>query len=507
MFKKNGFDNSIFLLFSFMFLLDVNVLSAQQSFEVIIDEENLYEIGTRVIEVSNNRYVADISREIENANSYNRRYSFLALIGETGDVLSVDSIMLNDTVTTHRFLLPFGENGLLSFGSYGKFNSDFEFEFLGSQVSLFDLSNDQFELLYIKKYQLNYNDDMFSWKTQPVINTGTDSCFIVWSSSYYGNHKLFCLNPLTGDSLFTKDIYVPNNWGIRGVHFSSTDTSILLHYTIGSYTEYSNIVMRLDHQYALFSDTLMSVNTNLTSLYPKVLTHPNGNIYIAGEAKWTDWTTLEQFKYFGVFSYSNNFYPLEGIYLTHPDTTSQTAFIETADIAADGSIYIASNYNFHGHPFSGAKTKIYLARLDENLDLIWEKYIGGDRYYVVNSIAATSDLGAIISGYGFDINYPETNGFAWFVKYKPDGTVGFEREISNGSSLDVYPNPVFSNLVVRTMKKGVVQIFNDIGQLKLTTQIKENDICNLDLSNLSSGHYVVMLISEDNIQMKKIIKF
>ncbi|MBZ0243597.1 MAG: hypothetical protein K8F24_10315, partial [Bacteroidales bacterium] len=148
-------------IFSWMLLFSGGYLTAQQSFELIIDELNLFEKSNRITEVGNNRYVSTLTREIEAAQNYTKDYLSLVLISNEGELLAIDSIMQNDTVISPHYFLPIGENGLLSCGLYGFFNSDFRFEPLGSQISFFDLSDNTFNLQYLKKFRTFNNDDLY----------------------------------------------------------------------------------------------------------------------------------------------------------------------------------------------------------------------------------------------------------------------------------------------------------------------------------------------------------
>ena len=79
---------------------------AQHSFELIIDELNLFEKSNRITEVGNNRYVSTLTREIEAAQNYTKSFLSLVLISNQGEVLAIDSIMQNDTVISLKYLLP-----------------------------------------------------------------------------------------------------------------------------------------------------------------------------------------------------------------------------------------------------------------------------------------------------------------------------------------------------------------------------------------------------------------
>jgi hypothetical protein len=478
---------------------------AQSSFELVIDEPLLFEEAYTLIETNNNNYVGIITREIEEANFYATRYLMLVLMNNQGEVIALDSIMEADTAFRIGAILQYDE-GVLCFGRFGIYNENFAFISYGQYVCYFNLSENSFEMEWMKKSRKSKNDSLYYWTTPPVFKPETNSCFIGWSTNSLGSHQLICIDAQNGDSLLTKDIVVPSNWSLKDLVYSHSDTSMLLHYTMGTYTEYSNIVMRLNRQFEPSGDTLFSINTHLKPLDSKALVHPNGNIYLGGEANWVDWQTMQRYKHFGVFSYSPDFEPLQNTYLTHSDTNSQPAWAETMSIGLDGSIYVASNYFFHGHPLSGALTYLYLAKLDPELNLIWEKYIGGDRYYSTFGVKATSDMGVIVSGYGYDLNYPETGGFAWIVKFNPDGTVGFENKIKQQQKLVVYPNPSSGHIHIKSLEAGSLMIYNTSGQLVILQQLNQG-LNQINMSALPGGTFFIHSLTNNQNQRQKIIKY
>lgn len=193
---------------------------------------------------------------------------------------------------------------------------------------------------------------------------------------------------------------------------------------------------------------------------------------------------------------------MNGIYLTPPDVSSQPAWAETMSIGPNGDIFVASNYDFSGGPFSGNYTYLYLAKLDADLNLIWEKYIGGDRYYSTSTISATSDGGVIVSGYGYDKDFPDTRGFAWICKFDADGIVGTSEHILPVKAALVYPNPASGYVdILSNHQHGIVRIYDISGRL-LYEELSKPGTHRIDLTRLKSGTYVVA-ISVNNIQIHK----
>jgi hypothetical protein len=482
---------------------------AQHSFETIIDVEYLYERGLEIEEVSNNGYVVRITRQIEQTQNYTRQFTLLYLLDQQGSVLDYDSLMRADTVFMFYNMLSYGENGLIATGLFGFLDDQYSFIPEDSFICLYNLSNNQFDLQWIMKYEMNQNNKISYWSTIPMMKPGTDTCFIgrtlINANGSGRENFFFCFDPQTGDSLMIKSLQTDPNWRQADLLFSGADTSLHLLYQIGTYTNNSNFLLRLNHGYEV-TDTLLS-HPHLNPWYAKVEGHSNGNIYIGGEANWYDWNSGIRYKYYGVYSYSSSFEPINSIYLTHPDTTAQTAWAETIRVGPDGHIFIASNYHYHGFPFSGTYTYLYLAKLDEDLNLVWEKYIGGERHYNTNALAATSDGGVIVSGYGYDKEFPETQGFAWICKLTSDGYVGVEERNMPVQSALLYPNPAGDFIFLQSNhKQGRIEFYDLSGRLHQSEMTKTGKQ-QISLQGLGKGTYIaVFRVNNQIIHSQKILK-
>jgi hypothetical protein len=497
-------ENNMKMLFLIGILLALSFqLFTQNSFETIIDEPGLWETAYSIKEVGNSRYVLDVSREISEANHYIRRYQSLYLLDSQGQILDNDSIIIGDTLFFNSWFIPVGDNGLLCTGAHGVLNENFVFQLKGAHICYYDLSNDQFDLQWIKRHHYyNNNGEVAYWTTMPITKPGTDSCFIGLAYEPNSENYIFSFSALNGDSLLMRQVDAPVSWYPAGLLFSTDNPNLHMHFRLGTFSLYSNLLVRFDDQYETITDTLLTTGTNLRPWYSKAMQHANGNIYLAGEATWHDWQTGAYYRHFGVFSYDSDYNLVNSIYLTHPDTNSQTAWGETMDINSEGAIYIASNYFFHGSPFSGAFTYLYLAKLDADLNLIWEKYIGGDRYYSTSVVSATSDGGVIVSGYGYDKDFPETRGFAWICKFDADGIVGTSEHILPVKAALVYPNPASGYVDIQSNHQhGIVRIYDISGRL-LHEELSKPGTHRIDLTRLKSGTYVVA-ISVNNIQIHK----
>ncbi|HQI45957.1 MAG TPA: T9SS type A sorting domain-containing protein, partial [Bacteroidales bacterium] len=75
-------------------------------------------------------------------------------------------------------------------------------------------------------------------------------------------------------------------------------------------------------------------------------------------------------------------------------------------------------------------------------------------------------------------------------------------------SFDVYPNPgsgIFTLDLDRTLSNPSFQILNNMGEVVLEKEIKNQSQMVFDLSSYANGIYFVKIVSDEIIQMKKII--
>jgi hypothetical protein len=79
-------------------------------------------------------------------------------------------------------------------------------------------------------------------------------------------------------------------------------------------------------------------------------------------------------------------------------------------------------------------------------------------------------------------------------------------ELENNSNIFlVFPNPTTDNLTLETTEKATIEILNIEGQLIKTINIADKQT-SIDVSNLSSGVYIIKAKTERGVAVKKFIK-
>ncbi len=109
-----------------------------------------------------------------------------------------------------------------------------------------------------------------------------------------------------------------------------------------------------------------------------------------------------------------------------------------------------------------------------------------------------------------DDNAQETETYKYMYTVKENSTLGIDN-INVGSDLGIYPNPVGENLFI-TIKENIavirsIEIYDLVGKKVMSKRLKPIDSTqSIDVSMLSSGAYVLKIITVNSQQSLKIIK-
>lgn len=104
--------------------------------------------------------------------------------------------------------------------------------------------------------------------------------------------------------------------------------------------------------------------------------------------------------------------------------------------------------------------------------------------------------------------YVGTFSFTHSHLFVYNGVVGIEEQAKDDNLFSVYPNPANDKLIVGTdniQENASLEIYDLKGQL-MQKAIITNDVTELDLTELSNGMYVVKLLSNNTVRVKKFIK-
>ena len=168
-------------------------------------------------------------------------------------------------------------------------------------------------------------------------------------------------------------------------------------------------------------------------------------------------------------------------------------FITKANILVGGT----ANFDIYNPYYSSMATWYSLSSFDSSLNLRWTKYYGGDAYYVLRSIVATTDGGALLSGTRYDYLDPDNFLDVYIVKVD---SAGLYTSIDENPGIRVheaivYPNPAHETLNIQTqLKEAVISIYDMNGKEILTQELQQG-ISNIAIQHLAAGLYFYRIIS------------
>ena len=197
------------------------------------------------------------------------------------------------------------------------------------------------------------------------------------------------------------------------------------------------------------------------------------------------------------------------------DSTNYPAFYD-ALCMQNGYLYFAGSvYNSdntlppygENHP-----SNLYIAKVDTNLNIVWEKLIGGDAYYSALNVIGTSDGGILMMASRNDITDNKNNLDVRLVKLDSNGNITWTKDIeTHNSEIKVYPNPA-KNILNIEFSENIkssnckIDIYNNFGQVVLNSSTNTNKT-KLDICGLKTGVYVLKIESEEGwTKSKKFIK-
>jgi hypothetical protein len=165
------------------------------------------------------------------------------------------------------------------------------------------------------------------------------------------------------------------------------------------------------------------------------------------------------------------------------------------------NIYVGGTSNLdYANPFFGTSDSwFHLVKVNPDLSPIWEYWYGGDAYYFLYSILATSDGGCLMVGNRYDYEVQEQERDIYVVKVNSDGLIVWTQEIDPGQAMfSIYPNPG-KDLIQIKMPSGEFEfeLFDLNGQILIRQQVS-NQMNLINTSHLKAGIYFYRITDQRN---------
>jgi len=195
------------------------------------------------------------------------------------------------------------------------------------------------------------------------------------------------------------------------------------------------------------------------------------------------------------------------------ETQDYPAFFKTFDFLFSNNIFLTGTINFIVSEtftyFQETNNSFTICNLNEELELKWQKFYGGNAYYNMYYSKATDDGGFIVLGTVYDENKAENYRDIYLLKVDSLGnyipaTIP-ENPVTN--NYNIYPNPGndYFNLDLSSQQYPVELKVYDISGKLLSSETIENNYQRIHTSDLKSGLYFIRIT--DNNKLEKTVKW
>lgn len=149
------------------------------------------------------------------------------------------------------------------------------------------------------------------------------------------------------------------------------------------------------------------------------------------------------------------------------------------------------------------KPSFYAIKITKNGELLWERKISADASIYAYDIIEMRKGNYLFTGkYAYDVDRADV----FILEMDKDGNAVEQNKPIGADEIFIYPNPSYGNLVINTgeIKVNRILLYNLSGQMVFQQDnYSPNSFISLELSEISSGMYILTLISDDNKQYQE----
>ncbi len=446
---------------------------SQNYFKTILGDETTPTVGNNLIKTDNDEYIIS-GLKVHYTSTDTIYAAYLAKISNTGEILLEKDSVLLDTILLHRDITE-GENGNLWTYSvtFNKDNGEEQYSYLFSEYDEDFNRLKKFEIalpdsLYFHYYSVNFNTTLRYHNNQLI---WADRACVKGKWEYYGFMYKFNTE---GDSL---DFMIDKGSFFYDIDIYDNET---FYSTSGGLTDNYMTINKMN-----LSD--LSVD----SIYDTANLPDIGDLIIFDEPTYMEFLTDTTF----VFSALKMD---QQTYLCIMDTAfnvlkNKSFGNNTQKITAQNKgLTISNDKNiFNVYSFFPLANMYAVTKLDNDLNIVWERFFYIEEGFWLHSIEATDDGGCVILGEVVILG----KYHIILLKTDENGSInGIDDKLSDKitKELILYPNPGNAQLNIRTAVQrigGEFMLYDISGKLVFQQHITES-ITNINTEHLPSGAYI-----------------
>ena len=470
---------------SFLFLLLVTcsyISFSQNTFlNIYSDTSNIVSGEITLLESGN--IVLPVQKEGD-SSTYPVFYKF----NINGEIISKQEISnnLGDWSTIYKFQIC-DDGNLMAFGTtYSGDSSIYNLWILKMDTS-FNIINE-----HIYYTGLNYIAT-----TNSIIDSfGNVILFChTWNPYPLDNNFIFRLNQ-EGDSLYAK-IYDNYNgqWALDILQKKDNTGYYLFSQWTQLSSESNNDIVEVDNNFEIIEVVGQTNSTNNNT----AMWYNDTSFIICGQKQSFSSDTMYQT---GVTIVDTAGTIINEYYWGRPDTMFNPAGFRSMDIFND-FIFYAGTYNIIWPGLPTNNTWIVLNKLDMDLNLVWQKFIGGNNFfYSLLSIKINDNGYCLLSGRFVDYLNQENPAAIFLAKIGPNGEFLSKENIPKDvMEVKLYPNPGNNYFMIDVNlpeTKANLQLFDMQGKLCGSYNIT-NGNNRINTAMLKAGTYVLNIVENNKI--------
>lgn len=342
---------------------------------------------------------------------------------------------------------------------------------------------------------------------------------------YLSNRDIFNLNAFLKEGV----IYCTGSTFSYNPFVATLETNgqLLFSKTDFEFTDYVNRLLIDEDEYIMRGNRLRRLDTafNLLEVMPRT---PFGFSQQGDMIELSDSTYLitgkktfaynaENRRQFGIGILSDELEELDSL-LFGPggDTIDYPGANRSISKALDGNFFFAgtSNMQIIPSPYGTIPSWFYVAKIEPDLTMLWNKTYGGDAYYNMFGMLATSDGGCLMYGFKHDYENEPNLLQLYVLKVNEDGDIitSTTHPLTHEPICRFYPNPFSDMLQLEFFDPAAVSktnlfIYDSAGRLLITQgNLAADQIINT--SSLAKGVYFAKLVDDNGrcLFTKKLVK-
>ncbi len=464
------------IIFFGVTIINISLFS-QNTFCLIYEEEEHYNNFMYSVETDNELYIIHFANKYRE-NVLDVQYGSILKLDEKGQILkekkfinSDSSIFLNDIIKSQNRIFAYSTKG----------NNSFKFWDLDESLNI--INEKEYIFSDFENRKITFIRCQHNFDKTAIYLTGN-----LWDTIYSIPKEAFIMKfSPKGDSLDTKIIQKEDQVNIYSQSSFLNRDSIV----------FSTVETGTEHFLYIMNSNMEIIDSSSVSYFGMY-----GADMLEGEAELLSDDTIVYACDFDADVYETRlsiwdtcFNKINEIFIGKPDSAVYTAH-RNLEIAKDGNILLGQTLYPGPVPFPGPYPSWFaLNKFDPDLNLIWQKFYGGDSFYRLQSITATEDGGCLLSGSQWRYNTGDTVN-AYLLKVDefgngPESSI-HEQDKIKAHELILYPNPGSNQLNIRTAVQrlgGEFTMYNVTGKLVLNQKITQS-ITEVNTQYLPSGTYI-----------------